>query len=86
MSPKLMRFSFGMSTLHKKNEVFHLLADLVTFTGEIFNGKLHFLYSGSSMKYLKYHMKNSSDLVDLIQQLLDNELEKNDFDPIWLIS
>ena len=28
-----------------KNEVFHFPADLVTFTEEILNGKLHFLCS-----------------------------------------
>ena len=28
----------------------HETADLVTFTGEILNGKLHFLYSENSVK------------------------------------
>ena len=47
----ILRFSL---TLHKKMK---FSADLVTFTGEILNGKLHFLSSGNFFHLAEYVLK-----------------------------
>ena len=44
-------FEYSLQTCFLKVRFF-LTADLVTFTEEIFNGKLHFLFSESTSKLL----------------------------------